>query len=116
LHVSDLSSASLNFTYEACHDCIFILAIWHDRTSDSVIYGSGPTFIPARPGPQSGPTFIPARSNLIRRGLAIRSDYYTCLLTMEASDVHSYITPDMHPNRTYTDQLLEQIMGLLDSK
>jgi hypothetical protein len=27
LHVSDLSSASLNFTYEACHDCIFILAI-----------------------------------------------------------------------------------------
>jgi hypothetical protein len=27
-----------------------------------------------RPGPQSGPTFIPARSDLIRRGLAIRSD------------------------------------------
>jgi hypothetical protein len=23
------------------------------------------------------------------------------------------ITPDMHPNRTYTDQLLEQIIGLL---
>ena len=27
-----------------------------------------------RPGPQSSPTFIPARSDLIRLGLAIRSD------------------------------------------
>ena len=51
LDVSDLRSASSNFTYEAWHACIFVLAIWHDRTSDSAIYGSGPTFIPTRSDP-----------------------------------------------------------------
>ena len=107
LHVSDLRSASSNFTYEAWHErplkglswhaCIFVLAIWHDRNSDSVIYGSGPTFIPTRSDPDHNrvrllylhPYTVPARSDLIRLGLAIRSDYYTCLY--KSTEKQSYV-------------------------
>jgi hypothetical protein len=49
------------------------LAIRSSMDPVRLLYLHDPTW------PQSGPTFIPARSDLIRRGLAIRSDYYTCL-------------------------------------
>ena len=44
-----------------------------------------------RPGPQSGPTFIPARSDLIRRGLAIRSnaDWRSGPTIIPASKTHT---------------------------